>query len=137
MQRATGEGAQAEKQEVRTFGEKAMKVRDIRTVSDLEKHANQRGFLLWRASEQVGSLGRFEARHGVYVAHVADETGEGHVCWFDGQYRESQIMQNYFLVNVRATREEALAEAREMYEEAVRGKGGYREDPEWFAGVEA
>ncbi len=131
-EKATEEGAQVETQEIRTFGEDAMKVQDIRTVSDLEKYANQRGLLLWRASEQVGSLGRFEKRHGVYVAHVADETGEGHVFWFDSQYRESQRGQN-FLVNVRETRAEALAEAREMYEEAVRGEGGYREDPEWYA----
>ncbi len=120
-------------QEVRTFGEDAMKVQDIRTMKDLETYANQRGLLLWRASEQVGSLGRFEKRHGVYVAHVADETGEGHVFWFDQSCRDSQRMQSYLLVTVRATRAEALAEAREMYEEAVRGEGGYREDPEWYA----
>ncbi len=115
-----------EHQEVRTFGEDAMKVQDIRTVSDLEKYANQRGLILWRASEQVGSLGRFGKRHGIYVAHVADETGEGYVYWFDHSCRDSQRGQNY-LLTVRETR----AEAREMYEEVVRG--GYREDPEWFA----
>ena len=127
----------AEKQEVRIWDEKVLKVAEIATASDLEEFFNQRGFFLWRASELVGSLGRFEQRHGLNVAHVADETGEGYVFWFDGQYRNSQRGLSYLLVNVRETREEALAEAREMYEEAVRGEGGYREDPEWFAEVEA
>ncbi len=118
-------------QEVRTFGEDAMKVQDIRTMNDLERYANQRGLLLWGASEMVASLGRHEKRHGIYVAHVADETGAGYVYWFDEGYRDSQRGVYHVLVTVRATREEALAEAREMYEEALRGEVSWQ-DPEWY-----